>query len=363
MFKSIHVPLHERAVVLRNGLPIRALGPGRHHVWGLSRRVQRWDTRGLVFDAHAQVRDVLDPSWFSEVSIAANERGVLFVDGRPARFLRPGVVRYWTVDKGVELRLYSIDEPMPVLSRELASLIPSAEYVQREVFEHQRGLEFIAGRFERVVEPGSYARWSQAGAQVELALIDMRRQQLTLSGQELMTRDKVSLRLTLSVEYAVEDPVKVAAVANGRDSVYLAVQLAARAYVAGVTLDALLEGREAMDAYLFSETAPKAAAFGVVLHAVGVKDIVLPGEMKALLNRVIEAQKEAAANVILRREEAASTKSLAQTAKVMADHPVLLRLKELDALKEIAGQIDDVSVLVGEGGLQSLLPAALKARS
>jgi hypothetical protein len=81
--------------------------------------------------------------------------------------------------------------------------------------------------------------------------------------------------------------------------------------------------------------------------------------MKTLLNRVIEAEKEAAANVILRREETAATRSLANTARVMADNPVLLRLKELDAMKEIAGNIDEVRLVVGSDGLDKLLTAQL----
>ena len=76
-------------------------------------------------------------------------------------------------------------------------------------------------------------------------------------------------------------------------------------------------------------------AVGQVFEAIGVKDVVLPGEMKVLLNRVIEAEKAAAANVILRREEAAATRSMANTAKVMADNPTLMRLKELESLKII----------------------------
>jgi hypothetical protein len=76
-------------------------------------------------------------------------------------------------------------------------------------------------------------------------------------------------------------------------------------------------------------------------------------------NRVIEAEKEAAANVILRREETAATRSLANTARVIAEQPVLLRLKELDALKEIASRIHEVRVVVGADGLKTLLPAGL----
>ena len=75
----------------------------------------------------------------------------------------------------------------------------------------------------------------------------------------------------------------------------------------------------------------RAAALGLDVLDLGLKDLVLPGEMKALLNRVIEAQKEAEANVILRREETAATRSMAQTAKVLVENPLLVRLKELEA--------------------------------
>ncbi len=188
----------------------------------------------------------------------------------------------------------------------------------------------------------------------------MRLQQLLIASQELMTGDKVTLRLTLTVEYAVKDAALAThAVAQLRDTVYLLAQMATRGYVANVTLDELLAGRDAMTRMLEGEVVPKAAELGVHVERVGVKDIVLPGEMKTLLNRVIEAEKEAAANVILRREETAATRSLANTAKVLADNPVLLRLKELDSLKEIAANIKEVRVVVGTDGLKTLLPTGL----
>ncbi|MEM9874540.1 MAG: SPFH domain-containing protein, partial [Myxococcota bacterium] len=156
------------------------------------------------------------------------------------------------------------------------------------------------------------------------------------------------------------DPLRMAQrVSTPRDAVYLMVQLAARAYVAGVTLDELLEGREALNAYLAQATAMPAEEIGVRVETVGVKDVILPGEMKDLMNRVIAAEKEAAANVILRREETAATRSLANTAKVMANNPVLLRLKELEAVKEIAGQVGEVRLVVGADGLDTLIPAGL----
>ena len=98
----------------------------------------------------------------------------------------------------------------------------------------------------------------------------------------------------------------------------------------------------------------RAAALGLDVLDLGLKDLVLPGEMKALLNRVIEAQKEAEANVILRREETAATRSMAQTAKVLAENPLLVRLKELEAYKELAGKVGQVNLVLGTGVLPQL---------
>ena len=230
------------------------------------------------------------------------------------------------------------------------------------VREHERGLHYVSGRLLQVLAPGRYALWTYPEAEVSVSVLDMRLQQVALAGQELMTRDKVTLRLTLTVEYAIEDPAAVAhAVQDARDAIYLLVQLAAREYVASVTLDELLEGRDAMTRFLEQHTIAQAARFGVRIERLGVKDVVLPGEMKTLLNRVIEAEKQAVANVILRREETAAVRVLANNARVMADHPIMLRLKELEALKDMAASIDEVRLVVGSDGLEKLLPAQLLA--
>jgi regulator of protease activity HflC (stomatin/prohibitin superfamily) len=360
MFKRIQVKLNERVALFRDSVPIRALGPGRHFVFGRRLTEQRWKTDELVFEALPEVRALLSAEWYEEVTLATRQRGVLYRDGKPQVFLRPGVHRFWTVDPSVDLKVWSVDEPMPELTDELIKLLPQKEYVSKIVAEHERGLEYVQGKLARVLEPGRYAIWSHPEAQVEVRTVDMRRQQVAITGQELMTRDKVTLRLSLTIEYGIEDPAVAAQmIADVRDSVYLIVQLAARDYVAGVSLDDLLDGRDAMTRYLEEQAVPKAARFGVRIDRVGVKDVVLPGDMKTLLNRVIEAEKEAAANVILRREETAATRSLANTARVMADHPVLLRLKELEAMKEIAERIHEVRLVVGSDGLDKLLPAQL----
>ncbi len=363
MYQKITVNLNERIVIFRDGLPLRALGPGRHTIWGRPCTQTCYTTDRLQFDAAPEVRDLLPAAWYSEVSLNSKQRGILLKDGLPKEFLRPGIHRYWTVDASVKLVVLSVEDAIPEITEELANILPRSEYVAAEIQEHQRGLEYTQGRLTQVLSPGRHTYWTHPEARVAISIIDMRQQQLTVTGQELLTRDKVTLRLSLSAEFAVTDPAKaVQSSTEVRDSVYLMVQLAARDYVAGCNLDALLEGRGELTQYLQTQVSEQAKAIGVRIDQVGVKDIVLPGEMRALLNRVIEAEKEAAANVILRREETAATRSLANTAKVIAAHPVLMRLKELEAMKDIAERIDKVRIIVGADSLGALLPKDLLSR-
>jgi len=360
MMKSLHVAHDQRVVVMRDGQPLRALAPGHHVIWGFNLSHRTWQTTPVVFQMEPELRAVLPKEWFGEIKLAAHERAVLWHDGKPKAFLKPGTHHYWKVDETLALQVFSVDEPMPELTDELAAIVPRDEYLEVTVREHERGLQHVKGRHVATLAPGRYAFWSPRHARVDVTMVDMRLVQVAITGQELMTRDKVTLRLSLTIEYAIEDAaVATHSVANVRDAIYLLVQLASREFVAGVTLDELLGGRDAMTKYLEADSSAKAKKLGVRIERVGVKDVVLPGEMKELLNKVIEAEKEAAANVILRREETAATRSLANTAKVMAEQPILLRLKELEAMKEIASSVKEVKLVVGADKLDALLPANL----
>ncbi len=354
----LHLNLNERAVLVRDGRAVRALGPGRYTFWK-AYEVAKFDLDKLTFWAHPEILAAIPQAWFTSVTIAPAARGVVYRDDKPKLFLRPGLHRVWTIDPNVVIRIFSITDTPPELTDELRAVVPASEYVEAQVRQFERGLKYVQGKFEGILEPGRHVFWNHPGARVQVAVLDTRVQQLKVEGQELMTRDKVTLRLTLMAEYAPADaPTTVHAVADVKEALYLAVQLAAREFVSGVTLDELLEGRDAFTRYLEAQVLPRAEIFGVRLQRVGVKDVILPGEMKTLLNKVIEAEKAAAANVITRREDAAATRNMAQTAKVIAENPVLMRLKELETMKEIAGQIDEIKLVMGTDGLKYLMPIA-----
>lgn len=147
--------------------------------------------------------------------------------------------------------------------------------------------------------------------------------------------------------------------AKPAEHLYRELQFGLRAAVGTRSLDELLENKTVIDEVVTAQVTAKLADYGLQLDGVGVKDIVLPGEMKAILAQVVEAGKAAEANVIRRREETAATRSLLNTAKVMEDNPVALRLKELETLERVAERIDKISVF---GGLDQVLNGLVKLR-
>jgi len=145
-----------------------------------------------------------------------------------------------------------------------------------------------------------------------------------------------TLRVNLLVTYVVSDALRaVTAVADYTQALYREAQLVLRAAVGTKTLDALLADKESVGAEVREALTARAAVIGVTVRSVGLRDIVLPGDMKQLLNQVIAASKEAEANLIKRREETAAARSQANTAKLLAESPQLARLKELELLKDV----------------------------
>ena len=110
---------------------------------------------------------------------------------------------------------------------------------------------------------------------------------------------------------------------------------------------------------MFDHVVEKFAEIGIDVKSIGVKDIILPGDMKDILAKVVEAEKAAQANVIRRREETNATRSLLNTAKVMEDNSVALRLKEMETLEMVTEKIGNISVY---GGLDSVMSELVRIK-
>src|SRR5690606_34155748 len=167
--------------------------------------------------------------------------------------------------------------------------------------------------------------------------VDLRQQQLDVIGQELMTADKVTLRLNFFCHYKVVDPLKIMEINVGT-----------------LKLDELLKRKKEMGAFVLQKLEEKSRDFGVQFLDAGVKDIILPGDIKEILNTVLLAEKQAQANIITRREETASTRSLLNTAKLMDQNPTLYRLKELEYLERICEKVSNITLMGGGNLLEQL---------
>jgi regulator of protease activity HflC (stomatin/prohibitin superfamily) len=225
-----------------------------------------------------------------------------------------------------------------------------------EVLAESVGLVYVDNTLVQLLAAGSYAFWNfQKNVAVET--VELRVQTMEVSGQELLTRDKVSLRVNLAASLRVTDPVAARTkVAKYGDYVYRELQYGLRKAVAAKTLDELLGDKATLDAEIFAYVHGRVADLGVEVLGVGVKDVILPGEMREILNGVVQAEKLAQANVIRRREEANATRSLLNTAKLIEESPVLMRLKELEALEKVTEKIDKLTVFGGlEGVIKNLV--------
>jgi regulator of protease activity HflC (stomatin/prohibitin superfamily) len=378
--KRVTVKKNERGILLRNGDFERVLQPGTHWLFaGLDAlKVELFAISSPAF-VHpltdyllAKEAEVVDAE-FLRVELNEHEAGLRTENGVLVEVLPPATRRlYWRglVDVQVEVIDLRASAELPAaLAARLAqpqlrprALTGLAGVLQVEVPETGAGLLRVDGKVERLLTAGSYAFW-KFGRNVAVELVDLRLQALEVTGQEILTRDKVALRLNLSATWRYASPADVLRafeqLAKPADHLYRELQFGLRAAVGTRTLDELLENKSVIDEVVTAQVTAKLAGYGLQLDGVGVKDIVLPGEMKTILAQVVEAGKAAEANVIRRREETAATRSLLNTAKVMEDNPVALRLKELETLERVAERIDKISVF---GGLDQVLNGLVKLR-
>lgn len=284
------------------------------------------------------------------VEVKDHEIALQYENGNFKNVLMSGRYAYW---KGatkftfelVDLSKIEINENINIQTLVRKEVLPYVRVFVVEAWE--RGLLFVDGKFIRVLETGVYHFWKNS-ISVTVSKADLRQLQLEVSGQEILTKDKAALRITFFTQYKVIDILK--ALIENKDyekQLYILVQLALREYVGTMTLDELLERKEAISGYMLTALKDKAGNLGVEIRDCGVRDVILPGEMKEIMNQVLIAQKRAEANVIMRREETASTRSLLNTAKLMEENAMLFKLKEMEYVEKIADKINSISLSGG----------------
>ncbi len=364
----------ERALLSRNGRLERVLGPGRHRLFDPMRelsvelvQVVRAEFPADRFAVLKASRPELAAELFEAAETRANELAIISLDGRPQALMAPWQSRvFWKVATRVDVERIDIGREPRVDQRHLAMITRERNLLVSEVVveNHEAGLLHVEGRLVERLEPGRHAFWT-AGRKIEVKRLDLRPQAIEITAQEMLTKDKVSLRVTLAAFRRVVDPELVARTIVDVDAwLYRLVQFAIREAVASRTLDEVLSAKTTLDAELRAYVREHIAAAGVEMTELGVKDVILPGEIRELVNKVVEAERVAKANLIRRQEETAATRSLLNTAKLMEDNPLLLRLKELESLERLVEKVGKIDLHAGAGeGLDALLTRLVRLKA
>lgn len=296
-------------------------------------------------------------SMLNIVEVKDNEIALEYVNGNFKYVLSPGRYAFWkgiTDFKSVIINISNIkiDDSINTSLFESVELLPFVRMFTVE--PNEKAILFIDEKFNTVLEPGEYRFWKNS-TKIKVAKTDVRTKQLEISRQEILTRDKASIRINFFVQYQVINIRK--ALGDNHDfskQLYVFIQLSLREFIGTRTLDELLENKESISKYVLNDIKTKASNLGVSVNDCGVKDIIFPGDMKEIMNEVLIAQKKAQANVITRREETASTRSLLNTAKLMEENDMLFKLKEMEYIEKIADKINTISLSGGNQVVEQL---------
>ncbi len=351
--RRITVNANQKALVTKNERLIYVLDEGKHWI-GFGCNVsfhaitqpiqvnQDWD---LLLE-HDALRDAMEIVEIKEDEIVLEYKSNLY-----NRVLTPSRVAYWKGSK-FETRRYDVNEMIDTNAISSQVLRKSSVLVHLNAYKvayYEKGLLFVEGKYIKTLDPGVYYAW-KAGKSIEVRLVDLRAQTIEVNGQEILTKDKVGVRVNYTAQYKV-DNVSQALIETKdfRVQMYAILQLGLRSYIGTLTLDQLLTNKVVISDQVRKETEDVLRSMGVEFLGGGIKDIILPGDVRDIMNQVLVAQKKAQANTIMRQEETASTRSLLNTAKLMENNTMLMKLKEMEYMEKIANSIGEITV---NGGSQ-----------
>jgi len=298
-----------------------------------------------------------------EVEVKDGQLCLCFREGLLFDVLKPKKHYFWKSPANFTFTFCDLANPMIINQTELDLLsnpMLKENYSVTYVGYNQAGALFYDNKFIKILSAGTYYFW-KGFVNVTTRLIEISGQLLEVSGQELMTKDKITLRVNFTAMFNVIDPQKaLTEVSDYKTSLYTMLQLALREYIGLNTLENIMEKRIEISKEILGTIQESAEKIGLTVNNAGIKDIILPGDIKEIINQVLIAEKKAQANVIMRREETASTRSLLNTAKLIEDNEVLMKLKELEYIEKIVEKIAQINLNGGKNIIEELKDLFIK---
>jgi regulator of protease activity HflC (stomatin/prohibitin superfamily) len=203
------------------------------------------------------------------------------------------------------------------------------------ILEFEKGLKYHKGKFKRVLGPGQY--W-YLKYHTKVDKVDVRPRFVSITGQEVLSSDSVTLKVSLAAKYEIADPnIAVNSIDSYANALYMELQLALRQIIGSAQIDDLLAKRDEFSGRLMELTEDKAEQLGLKLHSVNIKDIMLPGQLKQMFAQVVNARKQGLAALERARGETAALRNLANAAKMVNDNPALMQLRLVQAVGDSSG--------------------------
>jgi regulator of protease activity HflC (stomatin/prohibitin superfamily) len=368
MFTTIQVQANERVLLFRSGKFIKILTAGNYRFFDPKKEmaIEKHSLHTPLFESkYAKVLRKEYPGvveqYFTAIDLQDNEMGIVYLDGKISTMVSPGQTQlFWKELEEVTLEKINLATDYEISSQKLDLLTRYQRTTQSYFVTHQintgsTGVLSVDGQIQRLLSPGTYAFWVY-GHNISVTIYDLRLTEIEVTGQEILTKDRVSIRVNLSCYYQISDILLLTSqIADFRTYLYKQLQFALRQSVESKTIDELLANKDTLDGQILESIQTTFTETGLQIQKIGIKDIILPGEMRTIFNQVVQAEKAAQANLIKRREETAATRSLLNTAKLMENNPTLLRLKELETLENLMQKVNTLSVSDGVEGLLNLL--------
>lgn len=348
--KRMKVAAYHKGLLFKNKRYIKMLSEGKYWLKSSEELVCFDMTKPFTpaIDLNILLQDTELASQLEVIEVGNGQLACLYENKIFKSVLTAGKYAFWKGIIQYDHQLLDIAQvDVSGLERTILAKQEVAQHLRTyNVESYEKGLLYVEGKFSRMLEPGLHYFWKNA-LTVTVYKADMRQQQMEMNGQEMLTKDKANLRINFALQYRITDIHKAVENKEYDKQLYMLVQLALREQIALYTLDELLEKRNAIAPAVMENVATAAAEMGVTLTGCGIRDIILPGDVKEIMNQVLIAEKKAQANIIMRREETASTRSLLNTAKLMEENEMLFKLKEMEYVEKIADKISNISVSGG----------------
>ena len=359
------VKKHEIGLLFKNGSYVKTLKEGVYRYSKLTHRHvvsadlrQKFPPSGLELSLFKEDNALMN--MLHIVHVKDNEIALHYTDGNFSGILTRGTHAYFR--SMVDHAFHTVNTDDPIMAPDVDASI-FAKIFGRDGSAYHYTFDVPAGSVGILLKDGEYVGKLSSGIHhfwkgkhtMEVRTVDLRSQSVEISGQELLSKDKVTLRINFACHYKVTDAVKVITEFEDYDyDIYYTLQMALREFVSTRKLDDLLAEKHEIGRIILATIRQKQDFLGVEFLEAGVKDIILPGDVRDILNTVLVAEKQALAKVITRREETASTRSLLNTAKLMDENHTLYKLKELEYLERICDKVGNISLSSGAGIIEQL---------